>query len=84
MAYKVFCEHLESFQKLLESNDLSLTTYLFDQLSSLVMRGDLERAQQILNMMFEIYQIMSYESEDKIINYAKFERVMRVIVEGLK
>lgn len=84
MAYEIFCEHLESFQKLLESNDLSLTTYLYDQLSSLVMRGDLEKAQQILNMMFEVYQIMSCNDQDKIVSFAKFERVMKVVIENIK
>ena len=84
MAYKVFCEHLESFEKLLESNDLSLTTYLYNELSSLVMKGELDKAQQILNMMFEIYQIMSTCSQDKIVSFAQFERVMRIIIENTK
>lgn len=84
MAYKVFCEHLESFQKLLESNDLSLTTYLYDQLSSLLMAGKLEEAQIILNMMFEIYQITSCNDQDKIVSFAKFERIMKVVIENIK
>ena len=84
MAYEIFCEHLESFKKLLESNDLSLTTYLHNELSSLLMAGKLEEAQIILNMMFEIYQITSCNDQDKIVSFAKFERVMRVIIESLK
>ena len=84
MAYKVFCEHLESFQKLLESNDLSLTTYLYNELSSLLMAGKLEEAQIILNMMFEIYQIMSCNDQDKIVIFAQFESIMKVVIENIK
>jgi len=84
MAYKIFCEHLQSFQKLLESNDLSLTTYIHNELSSLLMSGRLEEAQLILNMMFEIYQITSCNDQDKIVSFAKFENIMRIIIENTK